>query len=273
MRLPPSRYVLPNLFTLAAALCGVSCIVLAASAESAQQLYLAASLIPLGVLLDGFDGRVARLLHGESKFGVQMDSLSDSITFGVAPGILAYFWALDGLGIWGLLAAFAFVAGAMLRLARFNVQAEEDGGASAWFTGLPAPMAGLAVACLVALNTGWLGHDGVAPSVAPLVAGYMLLFALLMVSEVPFPTFKKVRLTPIMRLMAVSALGALVVIAFTLGWMVALAVLIGVYVSGGLAGSFVRKGRQLALVRRGANMDHSLLDVSDELDLFEDDDN
>lgn len=270
MRLPPSRYILPNLFTLAAAFCGVACIWMASTAEGARQLYLAATLIPLGVLLDGFDGRVARWVQGQSKFGVQMDSLSDMLTFGVAPAFLVYFWALEQMGFWGLVTAFAFVAASMIRLARFNVQAEEDGGASPWFTGLPAPMAGMAMAGLVAVDTGWLGRDGVTPGALPFVAAFVLIFATLMVSEVPFRTFKDVRMTPRVRL-AIAAASALVVgISLTVDWMAALSTLLFVYVVSGLAGSVVRRRRRIAFVRRGGRVEQAL--VEDELELFDSDD-
>ena len=145
--IPSPRYILPNLFTLSATFCGFAAIWLGAEAESGEQFYAAAALIAFAVFLDGFDGRVARMVNAETKIGVQLDSLSDFLTFGVAPAVLAYAWGLEAFGVGGLLIAFLFAAGAMLRLARFNVEAEEVSGPgpSRYFRGLPAPMAGMTV--------------------------------------------------------------------------------------------------------------------------------
>lgn len=194
--IPPLRFWLPNLFTLASTFCGILIIWLSATATSSHEYYLAALLIPTAFVFDGFDGRVARWVHGQSEFGVQLDSLSDLVSFGVAPGILLYFWALDQLGIWGLVLAFAYTAGAMLRLARFNVQAAQDGGLSRYFRGLPAPSAGMGVATLVCLDVQILQRDALPRESLPGVVVATVLLALLMISNVPFRTFKDLRRSP-----------------------------------------------------------------------------
>lgn len=278
MKIPPSRYILPNLFTLGATFCGVAMIWLAAQATTAQDFYVAASLLPLALLLDGFDGRVARWVQGQSKFGVQMDSLSDFLTFGVAPAFLVYFWGLQQLGLWGLLTVFVFAAGAMVRLARFNVQAEEDGGASAYFTGLPAPMAGMAAGGLVAVHAGVLGHEALDPKLLPFVVVFMVGFAVLMVSEVPFRTFKDVSMTRSLRFGLALSVTVVVGLALATDWMAALSVMLFFYVLTGLASSVLRRRRQIAMARRAVLVGGAepLLDdeevFEDELGVFEGED-
>src|SRR3954466_15949500 len=113
-------YLLPNLFTTAALFAGFYAIVQAMN----QQFEQAAVAIFVAMVLDGLDGRVARLTHTQSAFGAEYDSLSDMVSFGVAPALVMYSWALSGLGKWGWLAAFIYSVGAALRLARFNTQLE-----------------------------------------------------------------------------------------------------------------------------------------------------
>src|SRR5690625_6759717 len=106
--LPALRYWLPNLFTFASTFTGVLIIYLSARAEGPTDFYLAALLIPMACVLDGFDGRVARWTHGESAIGVKLDSMSDLTTFGDAPAVLINYWALGGLGISGLVLSILF---------------------------------------------------------------------------------------------------------------------------------------------------------------------
>ena len=110
-------YVLPNLFTLAALFGGFYSIVMAMN----NKFELAAVGVFCAMVLDSLDGRVARMTHTQSAFGEQMDSLSDMVSFGAAPALIAYEWALRPLGRWGWIAAFVYCACAALRLARFNV--------------------------------------------------------------------------------------------------------------------------------------------------------
>ena len=179
-------YLLPNLFTTAALFCGFYSILAAmnGSFESA-----AISIFVAGVL-DGLDGRVARMTNTQSAFGAEYDSLSDVIAFGVAPGVLSYSWALQGLGKAGWMAAFIFVACAALRLARFNSQIETAD--KAYFTGLSSPVAAGLVAGFV-----WVGTDASieGADVSVLVGVLVVLAALLMVSNLPYYSFKDLGLT------------------------------------------------------------------------------
>ncbi len=151
MKLRQLMFVLPNLFTVSSIFCGFYAITLCAGEVGPAQLYQAALAIFFGIFFDGFDGRVARLTKTQSQFGMELDSLADVITFGVAPAMLVYKWALQPLGFVGIFISFMFAACGALRLARFNVLAQRShhGGASAFFVGLPIPLAAGVVLSMV----------------------------------------------------------------------------------------------------------------------------
>jgi CDP-diacylglycerol--serine O-phosphatidyltransferase len=150
-----SIYLLPNLFTTGALFAGFYSIVQAMSG----QFELAAVAIFVAMFLDGLDGRVARLTHTQSAFGAEYDSLSDMVSFGVAPALVLYVWALKPMGKLGWIAAFIYCAGAALRLARFNTKLDESD--KRWFQGLPSPAAAALLAGLVwvANSNGISGAD------------------------------------------------------------------------------------------------------------------
>jgi len=143
-------------------------------------------------VLDGLDGRVARMIKGQSKFGAELDSLADFVNFGVAPGLILYFWSLHELGHAGWIAAMVFAICAGLRLARFNVMIE-DPNRPAWaanfFVGMPAP--GGAIAVLLPIYVSFLGVPHLA-FVAPVSFLYTLAIAFLMVSRLPVFSGKRV---------------------------------------------------------------------------------
>ena len=136
-------YLLPNLFTTAALFAGFYAIVQAMN----NKFEYAAVAIFIAMVLDGLDGRVARLTHTQSEFGAEYDSLSDMVSFGVAPSLIVYEWALKGLGKWGWFAAFIYCAGTALRLARFNTNIEIIDKNN--FQGVPSPAAAALVASFV----------------------------------------------------------------------------------------------------------------------------
>lgn len=176
-------YVLPNLFTLAALFGGFYAIVMAINGR----FDLAAVGIFCAMVLDSLDGRVARMTNTQSAFGEQMDSLSDMVSFGAAPALISYVWALKGLGRWGWFAAFVYCACAALRLARFNVNtAVVD---KRFFQGLPSPAAAALVAGFIWLATD-LGMSG--PGLAWPMFFVSLYAGLTMVTNVPFYSFKDV---------------------------------------------------------------------------------
>lgn len=182
---PRSRgiYLLPNAFTTGALFCGFFAIVMAMN----QRFEHAAWAIFVAMLLDGLDGRVARLTNTQSEFGAQYDSLSDMVSFGAAPALVIYEFALRGLGKLGWIAAFVYCAGAALRLARFNTNIEVVD--KRYFQGLPSPAAASMIAGFVMLLTD-LDVDGV---LYPWEAWVLAVFAgLSMVSNVPFYSFKDI---------------------------------------------------------------------------------
>jgi CDP-diacylglycerol---serine O-phosphatidyltransferase len=178
-------YILPNLFTLAALFGGFYAIVMAMNGR----FDLAAIGVFCAMVLDSLDGRVARMTNTQSAFGEQMDSLSDMVSFGAAPALIAYEWALKGLGRWGWMAAFVYCACAALRLARFNVNTTVVD--KRYFQGLPSPAA-------AALVTGFIWLMTELDIEAARVAWPMFLLALYsgltMVSNVPFYSFKDVQM-------------------------------------------------------------------------------
>jgi CDP-diacylglycerol---serine O-phosphatidyltransferase len=176
-------YVLPNLVTLAALFGGFYAIVMAMNGR----FDFAAIGIFCAMVLDSLDGRVARMTNTQSAFGEQMDSLSDMVSFGAAPALIAYEWALRDIGRWGWFAAFVYCACAALRLARFNVNTTVVD--KRYFQGLPSPAAAALIAGFIALCTD-LGLKG------PYLAWSMFVLALYagltMVTNVPFYSFKDV---------------------------------------------------------------------------------
>jgi len=182
------RLLLPNLITLLALCAGLTAIRLAI--ESKLELALAA--IVFAALLDGIDGRVARMLKGTSRFGAELDSLADFVNFGVAPALILYFWGLHELKSAGWIAALVFAICAGLRLARFNVMID-DPDKPAWsgnfFTGIPAPAGAMTV--LLPIYLYFLGvSNGLVT--AWITFFYTLAIGLLMVSRLPVFSGKRV---------------------------------------------------------------------------------
>jgi len=179
-------YLLPNLFTTAALFFGFYAIVQAMNGR----FETSAIAIFVAMVLDGLDGRVARLTHTQSEFGAQYDSLSDMVSFGAAPALVMYEWALKDLGKLGWIAAFVYCVGAALRLARFNTNI--DVVDKRYFQGLPSPMAAALLAGLV-----WVFDDlGIdrelwLKSIAWVVTMYA---GITMVSNVPFYSFKEINM-------------------------------------------------------------------------------
>ncbi len=173
--------ILPSLFTLGNMFCGYACVVYAMRGE----FETAAPFIGIAVILDMLDGRIARMTGTASEFGVQFDSMADVISFGMAPAILAFAWGLSALGRLGWAAAFLFVTGAALRLARFNVQAGSSD--KRYFIGMPSPAAaGVVAATVFAYPTG-LAHS---PEWGALAVLLVVVPAGLMVSTIRFRSFK-----------------------------------------------------------------------------------
>lgn len=178
-------YLLPNSFTTAALFCGFYAIVPSING----QFETAAIAIFVAMLLDGIDGRVARLTNTESAFGAEYDSLADMVSFGLAPALMVYLWSLSNLGKMGWLVSFIYVACAALRLARFNTQASHSD--KRYFQGLASPSAAALIAGLI-----WNGEfikEYLSLPTLQIVALVMTFFAgILMVSNVRYHSFKGV---------------------------------------------------------------------------------
>ena len=178
-------YIFPNLFTTGNLFCGFWSII---SVFQEKYFYGAMAILLAGVF-DVLDGKVARLTGSGSKFGIQYDSLADLVSFGIAPAVLAFNWALRPYGRFGWFAAFLFVVCGALRLARFNVMAAS--GDTKYFKGLPIPAAASMVSLVILLylrliETGWI------KDIVVLVAIYILAF--LMVSNIRYSSFKELNL-------------------------------------------------------------------------------
>jgi CDP-diacylglycerol--serine O-phosphatidyltransferase len=226
----PVRTLAPNLVTLLALCAGLTAIRMAF--ESRYTLALAA--IVFAAVLDGLDGRLARLLKGTSRFGAELDSLADFVNFGVAPGLILYFWGLHDLKSAGWIAAMAFAIGAALRLARFNVMLD-DPNRPAWaanfFVGVPAPAGAIVVMLPIYLVFLGVPHT---PALTWFSLIYTLGIASLLVSRLPVFSGKRVgtRVPPevVGPLVAVVVLVIALLIAYpwimlTAGTLVYLAVL------------------------------------------------
>ena len=186
-------YILPNMFTIAALFGGFYSIVMAMNG----QFDFAAAGIFCAMVLDSLDGRVARMTNTQSAFGEQMDSLSDMVSFGAAPALVAYAWSLKSLGRWGWVAAFVYCACAALRLARFNVNTSIVD--KKYFQGLPSPAAAALIAGFIGLMSdrdvqlfldGWFSWA----QLTWMMFALTLYAGLSMVTNIPFYSFKEINL-------------------------------------------------------------------------------
>jgi len=207
----------PSLFTLGNMACGFYALMSSVRGEFVS----AATAIILGMLFDALDGRVARLVHGESEFGVEFDSMSDFLTFGVAPALMMYAFILKDYGAWGYPIAFLYAMCGGLRLARFNAMAHLGQGSKTHFTGLAIPAGAGFLASFVLLyqvieegrpaGTWKLLMDQI-PALYGLAPAMTVVIALLMVSTIPYPAFKQpgvMRPKTMTRIIAVVSIGLL----------------------------------------------------------------
>lgn len=253
MKLRDLTFVLPNLFTVSSIFCGFYAITLAGHDATPSQLYQASLAIFFAMFFDGFDGRVARLTKTQSQFGTELDSLADVVAFGAAPALLVYRWALQGLGLPGLLVAFLFAACGALRLARFNVLAQRSpqGGASSFFVGMPIPFAAFGVICMVFAFQNAVGGALPAEARWP-VAGVIVFLSLLMVSTVRYRTFKHLKLTPTSATVASVVLGTGVFIALGTHPVWVLVAYFAMYLVSGLVESVFLLRRYLVEQKKAA---------------------
>ncbi|MEG3620274.1 CDP-diacylglycerol--serine O-phosphatidyltransferase [Magnetovibrio sp. PR-2] len=253
--------MIPNMLTLIALCSGLTAIRFAYEGqwEHACLAILAAAI------LDTLDGRVARMLKGTSKFGAELDSLSDILSFGVAPPMMLYFWALEDFGRFGWILVMLFTVSCALRLARFNTAAEDPdppAWASTFFSGVPAPAAaGLVLLPMIASFN--LPEDFVRDYVRrpELVATFALVVSILMVSSIPTYSFKKVKLSP--KLVLPFLVLFVVVIASLIGapWVTLSGILAAYMISIPFA---VRSYRMICARTGKCDTDDSPIELTDE---------
>jgi CDP-diacylglycerol--serine O-phosphatidyltransferase len=231
-------FLLPNLITLSSIFCGFDSIRISATAQGDDDYYRASLLLVFALFFDMLDGRVARLTRTQSAFGLQIDSLADAISFGVAPALLVFRWSLWQLPTAGLLASFSFAAAGAVRLARFNVLSMGENGAPTkpgkYIVGLPVPGAAGILISLVLAN-----H---AMKDAPVLAGpryvwgmlvLTVFLSVLMVSTIRFRSFKDLRLNARTFLLVAFAVGSSAIVslqtrpALVLVWLLTCYVVIG----------------------------------------------
>ena len=218
-------FILPNAFTLGSVLCGLYAIAQCITGTTYASLYQAALAIFVAGFFDSFDGRVARMTKTQSEFGVQMDSLADAISFGVAPAILLYKWALWPLGDWGLGIVFVFTACGVIRLARFNVLAGQ-GADNRYFIGCPIPLAAAMVVTTIIVHYKEVGTLPVVER--SWVIAEILVLSFLMVSNVRYRTFKDFKAEPTSVALLTLILSAVVL----LGWWTRASVSLLFFLSG-----------------------------------------
>lgn len=236
VNLRKTLFILPSLFTLSSIFCGFYATILCLGTPDAETFYRASVLIVFAMFFDMIDGRVARLTKTQSAFGVQIDSLADIVSFGVAPAVLVHQWSLATLGTGGLVVAFAFVACGAIRLARFNVLAMAESGQpkkpGKFIVGLPIPGAAGVLVSIVVANHAVAGSvERSASSVAVVVA----VLAFFMVSTIKFRSFKDLRLNWRTLLLVVSAVGSSAAVAILFHPSFALVWMLGSYLAIGVA--------------------------------------
>ncbi len=245
-------YLLPNAFTTGALFCGFYAIVMAMN----QRFEHACWAVFIAMILDGLDGRIARLTNTQSEFGAQYDSLSDMVSFGAAPALVIYEWSLRGLGKLGWIAAFIYCAGAALRLARFNTNIEVVD--KRFFQGLPSPAAAALVVGFIMMMTD--PDINISSRQVDWVSWGLAVFAgLTMVSNVPFYSFKDVNFRKSVPFIVVF----LIALAFALVAIDPAKVLWPIFVIYGLSGYAVFiwrfiKGKPVSIIPKDDDMDDSV---------------
>jgi CDP-diacylglycerol--serine O-phosphatidyltransferase len=231
-------FLLPNIITLTSIFCGFDSIRLSATATGEDDYFRAALMLVFALFFDMLDGRVARLTKTQSAFGLQIDSLADVISFGVAPALLVYKWSLYQKPTIGLIVAFLFAGSGAVRLARFNVLSMGSQGAPTkpgkYIVGLPVPGAAGILISLVLANHAMEGRLQLGgPRYVWIMMGLTVFLSFLMVSTIKFRSFKDLKLNARTFALVAFAVGSSAIVslqtkpAFVLVWLLSFYVLIG----------------------------------------------
>ena len=257
VNLKKTLFILPSLFTLSSIFCGFYATVLCLGDADSESYYRASLLIVFAMFFDLMDGRVARLTKTQSAFGVQIDSLADVVSFGVAPALLVYQWSLQSLEWLGLVAAFAYVACGAIRLARFNVLAMSKKGGpkkpGKYIIGLPIPGAAGGIVALIIVNHA-LG--GALNTQATMVLGAVVTLSFFMVSTIKFRSFKDLKLNWRTVSMIAVAIGISAALGVLYHPTFALVTLMTAYLAMGVAETLFNLSRRGLRRRRGAEDNH-----------------
>ncbi len=243
---PPARkldlrktlFLLPNIITLSSVFCGFDSIRTSATAQGDDDYYRASLLLVFALFFDTLDGRVARLTKTQSAFGLQIDSLADVISFGVAPALLVFKWSLFQRPMLGLAASFLFTAAGTARLARFNVLSMGDKGTPVkpgkYIVGLPVPgAAGILISLVLANHAMGDGLVLGGPKYVWAMSALTIFLSFLMVSTIKFRSFKDLRLNARTFALVAFAVGSSAIVslqtrpAFVLVWLLSCYVVIG----------------------------------------------
>jgi CDP-diacylglycerol--serine O-phosphatidyltransferase len=231
-------FLLPNMITLSSVFCGFDSIRISGGAQDDDDFYRASLLLVFALFFDTLDGRVARLTKTQSAFGLQIDSLADVISFGVAPAILVYRWSLYQRPTEGLVAGFLFAAAGAVRLARFNVLSMGEKGAPSkpgkYIVGLPVPgAAGILISLVLANHAMGDGLRLTGPKYVWAMIGLTIFLSFLMVSTIRFRSFKDLKLNARTFALVAFAVGSSALVslqtkpAFVLVWLLSFYVVIG----------------------------------------------
>lgn len=225
-------YILPNTFTALNLACGFGAIILAFNSK----FYMACTVLGLGALFDSVDGRVARMTGTQSAFGEQFDSMSDLISFGMAPALIMYLNFLVDFNRLGMVVAFCYVLCAAMRLARFNVNIDKIH--SDYFQGLPVPGAAIAL-CGYVLFAHEIGNPDILNYIGLF---YIFFYSALMISNIPFPAFKKSEWVKLHKKYVLIVIFLTLSLLFVYGEIV-IGIIITTYVIGSIIYFLTHRGR------------------------------
>ena len=217
-----TRYVLPNILTLAGVCLGISSIKFSIDLN----FKLAVIFVILAAILDALDGRIARLIKGTSEFGKELDSLTDFVSFGIAPAFIIYFWELSNFGKLGWAVTLIYSVCCVLRLARFNLTKYESGDSwkQNYFEGVPSPIGALLILSPLVLE---LSEINLLINFTYFVPIFTLTVAILLISKIPTYSFKKIKIKPTLTIFILLGIGIslITLIFFTFETLIAFSIL------------------------------------------------